>query len=202
MRKIPIIILFTAISFGVKAQNDSLLKTEFGKFSLIASVDFQNFSLPLHDMKSYFTHPGISIGAETKLNRQSTINQQLNGAFVVNKEMGSSFYIYTQTAFRFRIYHSLYGESKLGVGWQRDFHSTDAYEFKNGAWTKIHGGKSLLIIPVGISFSYKLNKDEKFVPFISYQVLPSLFYDDVLPLSFYNIIQAGVRVHFMSTHKN
>ena len=186
----------------MNAQNDSLTKINYYKYPLVVSVDFQNFGLPLHDMTSYFTHPGISIGTELKLNRKSTINLQLNGAFVVNKEMGSALYIYTQTAFRLRIYRSLYGEFKLGVGWQQDFHPTNAYEFKNGDWEKVNGGKSLLITPVGISFSYKPKKTEKFVPFISYQVLPSLFYNDVLPLSFHNIIQAGVRIQFISSHKN
>lgn len=196
------IILLTLLSIGAKAQSESLVRPKNSKFPLITSVEFQNFALPFYDMKSYFTHPGISIGTEKKLNRKSTIIQQVNGACVVNKEMGSSLYAYTQTAFRFRIYRPLYGEFKLGAGWQQDFHSTDAYEYTNGDWVKINGGKSLLIIPLGVSFSYERNKNEKYVPFISSQILPSLFYDDVLPISFYNLFQAGIRMHFSSTNKN
>jgi hypothetical protein len=125
----------------------------------------------------------------------------LNAAFVINKEMGSSFYIYTQTAYRFRIYRPLFGEFKFGAGWQRNFHPADAYEYKNGNWKSIEGGKSIVIVPVGVSLFYKQNKEEKLIPFISFQAIPSLFYNETLPLSFYNIFQAGVKIYFKSNSK-
>jgi hypothetical protein len=203
MIKILIMIaLLAALSVSTMAQPGTWQKVKAARLPLIASVDFQNFNLPLQDVKSHFTHPGVSLGTEINLHPGSKWIQQLHAAFARNKAMGNAVYLYTQTAFRYRIYRPWRSEVKLGAGWQRNFHPVDAYKFKNGEWIKVQGGKSLLIVPVGISVFYKRSETASLVPFLSYQLLPTFFYDDVLPLSFYDLFQAGARFHLKANKQN
>lgn len=202
MPRILSLLLCVIAASGLRAQTDVQPSSTLCRFPLTASLEFQNFGLPFQNVPAYFTHPGLSVGTEINLNKKATLLQQVNGAFVLNKEMGSSFYLYTQSACRFRIYKPLHGEVKLGLGWQRMGHPTDAFKYVDGQWTQVTGGKSLLIVPIGFSLSCKLKGEPAISPFLTYQILPSVGYDDVLPLSFFNLFQAGVRVHFKSNHND
>jgi hypothetical protein len=113
--------------------------------------------------------------------------------------MGNGFAIYTQTNYRPMIYNYFYIEIKAGLGWQRIYHPVDAYEFKNGNWEKTIGGKSQLIVPLGFSIGYDCNSTKNHIaPFITYQIIPALFYNDTVPLNFYSFFQVGTRIHLKS----
>lgn len=163
---------------------------------IIVAAQFQNFSLPLHDLGSHFSHPGILLGSEITLNKKKNLSQQLHLTIYRNKEMGNGIMLCTQTAFRPKIYKNFYGEIKGGAGWMRSWHPVQAWRFEEGEWVETGGGKSQLVIPIGISAEYRIQtRSLVLVPSIGYQILPTLFYNDVLPLSFYSTIQAGARIY-------
>jgi hypothetical protein len=180
-----------------QAQDSDQPDRGYRNFPLIVSLQFQNFALPFHDLTSNFTHVGISLGTEVSLNGKQNWAQQLQAGYYLNKEMGNGFFTYTQTVYRPTVFKHFYPEVKVGIGWQRAFHPVDAYVFDIGIWTRDAGGKSQLIVPVGISIGYNDYRATTYAsPFITYQVIPALFYDDVLPLNFYSLFQVGTRIHF------
>lgn len=184
-------------SLEVDAQDNSTYSKKTLNFPVSIALQFQNFSLPVKDLKSHFGHPGVLIGSEIALNKRKTLIQQVNLSGYLNKEMGDGFTVYTQTAYRPHIFKQLYAEAKLGVGWLRSYHPVEAYKYTDGEWVKTPGGKSQLIIPFGVGFEYhKLSTKPSITPYLSYQITPNLFYNDVIPLSFYSFIQAGVRINF------
>jgi len=180
-----------------QAQTTEDSNKDYRNFPLIVSVQFQNFSMPFKDLGSNFSHVGIALGTEVSLNGKQNWAQQFQVGYYLNKEAGNGFFTYTQTVYRPTIYKHFFAEVKAGVGWQRVFHPVDAYEFQNGTWTSVTGGKSQLIVPLGISVGYNDYSTNTYVaPFISYQVIPSLFYDETIPLNFYSLFQIGTRIHF------
>lgn len=171
--------------------------TDYRNFPLIVSLQFQNFALPFHDLSSNFSHVGISVGTELSFNGKQKWAQQIQAGFYLNKEAGNGFFTYTQTVYRPTIFKHFYSEVKAGIGWQRVFHPVDAYVFESGKWIKRVGGKSQLMVPLGISIGYNDYKANTYAsPFISYQVIPALFYDETIPLNFYSLFQIGTRIHF------
>ncbi len=181
----------------VRAQNNPEPTDGYRNFPLVVGVQFQNFALPFKDWKSNFTHIGFFVGTEVSLNGKHTWIQQFQAGYYLNREMGNGFFALTQSVYRPAVFDPFYPEVKAGIGWLRVGHPTDTYAFQNGKWEKAAGGKSQLIVPLGVSAGYNFDNPETSVsPFVSYQILPALFYNDVIPLNFYTLIQAGSRVQF------
>jgi len=169
----------------------------YRNFPLIVTLQFQNFALPFHDLGSNFSHVGISIGTEVSFNGKQSWAQQVHAGYYLNKEAGNGFFTYTQTVYRPTVFKHFYTEVKAGVGWLRAFHPVDAYVFENGKWVPDAGGKSQLLVPLGISIGYNDYSTNTYAsPFITYQVIPAVFYDTTIPLNFYSLFQVGTRIHF------
>lgn len=180
-----------------QAQDTNDTGTDYRNFPIILSVQFQNFALPFHDLKSNFTHVGIALGTEVSLNGKQNWAQQFQAGFYLNKDAGNGFFTHTQTVYRPTVFQHFYPELKAGIGWQRVFHPVDAYEFVDGKYVSTAGGKSQVIVPLGISIGYNNYSTKTYLsPFISYQVIPALFYNESIPLSFYSLFQVGTRIHF------
>lgn len=184
-------------SFLMQAQDSGGPMGRYRNFPLTVGIQFQNFALPLRDLKSNFTHVGFFVGTEFKLDNKANWVQQFQVGFYLNREIGNGIFVFTQSAFRPELTDDFYPELKLGIGWQRVFHPGPAYAFREGAWQTVRDGKSQLIVPLGISAGYDPRKTDTYAaPFVSYQLVPALFYNDVLPLNFYSLFQAGSRIHF------
>jgi len=137
------------------------------------------------------------VGTEISLNGKQNWAQQIQAGYYFNRDAGNGIMAYTQTIYRPTIVDHFYAEVKVGLGWQRVFHPVDAYVFENGQYVSTAGGKSQLIVPIGISVGYNDYKESTYAaPFISYQVIPALFYNDGIPLNFYSLFQVGTRIHF------
>lgn len=189
-----LMLLLPAIS---RAQDTDAPTKDYRNFPLIVSVQFQNFALPFRDLKSNFMHVGFALGTEVSLNGKQNWAQQFQAGFYLNKDAGNGFFTYTQTVYRPAVFKYFYPEVKAGIGWQRIFHPVDAYEYVDGNLTPTAGGKSQLIVPLGISVGYnKYSENTYLSPFISYQVMPALFYNDGIPLNFNSLFQVGTRIHF------
>ncbi|MFW5793788.1 MAG: hypothetical protein ACOCWC_05845 [Bacteroidota bacterium] len=169
----------------------------FDKFALINSFVFQNFSLPFYDLKSNFSHPGFIVGGETNLNKKNNLLLNIGLAGYLNKEMGNGFYLQSQTIYRPKLFDYVHPLIKIGVGWHRSYHPVQSYEFIDGDWTKTVGGKSQLTIPIGIGVEYKKNAANKsLIPFLSYQMVPNLYYNKTIPISFYTFFETGIKLKF------
>lgn len=194
MRKI---IMFTLLignvvfSFGQEIES----QRAFEKFTITNSFIFHNFSLPFYDLKSNFTHPGFLLGGETNLNKKENLFLSIELGGYLNKEMGNGFYLQCQTIYRPNLFDYVHPMIKFGIGWLRSYHPVQSYEFIDGEWTKTAGGKSQLIVPIGISVDFKKNSTNPLItPFASYQLVPNLFYDKTLPISFYTFFEAGIKL--------
>jgi hypothetical protein len=188
-----IAILLSTISHGQDVADSG---NEYRNFPIILSVQFQNFALPFKDLGSNFTHVGIGLGTEVSFNGKQNWVQQVQAGYYFNNEAGNGFFTYTQTVYRPTIVDHFYAEVKAGIGWHHVFHPVDAFVYENGNINHVAGGKSQLIIPIGISLSYDDYSEKTYLsPFISYQVTPALFYNDDIPLSFYSLFEVGTRIH-------
>jgi hypothetical protein len=196
MRTLVLILILSAKMVYLFGQQEAEVPKSFQQIDLTASILFQNFSLPFNDVQSNFNHPGLSIGVETNLNRKQNLFLQTGFAGYLNKQMGNGFLITSQTVYRPNLFNYLHPEIKFGLGWLRSYHPVNAYEFADGEWSKKSGGKSQLIIPIGIGLEYKNNFSHSMCrPYISYQIIPNLFYNNVLPLSFYTLVEVGVKLN-------
>ncbi|MFI5134922.1 MAG: hypothetical protein ACHQD9_03615 [Chitinophagales bacterium] len=188
------ILLLQSIS---QAQDSKNSNKDYRNFPLTVTVQFQNLALPFRDLGSNFSHVGISVGTEVSLNGKQNWAQQFQAGFYLNRDAGNGFFTYTQTVYRPTVFKHFYPEVKVGVGWQRVFHPVDAYVYENGNYVSTAGGKSQLIVPLGISIGYNDYSTNTYAsPFISYQVIPALSYNDGIPLNFYSLFQVGTRIHF------
>ena len=188
--------LLTSIA-SIRAQDGQAPVKNYRNFPLIVSVQFQNLAYPFHDIKSNFGHVGFALGTEVSYNGKQNWVQQFQAGYFLNKDAGNGFFAMTQAVYRPTVFEHFYPEVKAGIGWQRTFHPVEAYEFVDGSYVTKKGGKSQLIVPLGITIGYSKYKEDTYVsPFISYQVIPALFYNDGIPLNFYSLFQLGTRIHF------
>jgi hypothetical protein len=184
------------ISASGRAQVAAESGNQYRNFPITISVQFQNFALPFKDLGSNFTHVGIGLGSEVSLNGKQNWVQQLQAGYYFNNEAGNGFFAYTQTVYRPSIANHFYAEVKAGAGWHYVLHPVNAFVYENGNIRNVAGGKSQLIIPIGISLGYADYSEKSYwSPFISYQLTPALFYNQDLPLSFYSLFQVGTRIH-------
>ena len=193
------LLLIVLLNFGVegKAQERSF-EGKYKKISFVVGMPFHNFAIPLRDVESNFTHPGFFVGSEISYNKRGTLIQQVSLGGYLNREIGNGLFLNTQFGYRPKIFDSLYGELKVGLGYIRVFHPTQAYEFNNGQWNETVGGKSQLGIPVDIGFGYSFNTEfGELSPHINYQVTPALFYNETLPLNLYTNIIFGLRIRLL-----
>lgn len=174
----------------------------FRKFPISVGVQFQNFALPLRDVSSGFTHPGLFVGTEVPYNKKQTFFQQASIGGYVNREIGNGIHLNTQVGFRTRIYHRFQAELKAGIGYLRVFHPTQAYIYVNGKWENTTGGKSQLAVPIDFGFRYSIpTRNGELSPFLSYQLNPALFYNATLPLSLHTNIFIGLRARLPKKEK-
>ncbi len=181
---------------GFSQENEP--KREYRKLSILGGIQCQNFALPFHDMESNFKHLGLFVGSEISYNQKGTLVQQATLGGYLNREIGNGFYVSTQFVYRQRILKNLHSELKAGLNYLRVFHPTQAYEYDNGTWKEVIGGKSQLGFPLDIGFTYSFNTSfAELSPYISYQILPEFFYNKTLPLNIYTSYMIGLRVKLL-----
>lgn len=189
--------LFIMMLTSGQAQTTENADKDYRNFPLIVSIQFQNFALPFKDLGSNFSNVGLAVGTEVSLNGKQNWAQQFQAGYYFNRNAGNGFFTYTQTVYRPTLFNDFFAEVKFGLGWQRVFHPVDAYKYENGNYVLAGGGKSQLIVPLGISLGYNDYKQNTYAaPFISYQVIPALFYNDGIPVNFYSLFRVGARIHF------
>lgn len=196
MKRLPFVLFMLAgLPLFLKAQSPQDAHAKM-KFPIIASVHFQNLSVPFADIKSHFSHPGFSVGTEMSLNTRKTLFQQLHAGATLNRELGNHFFVQTQFTYRQGFLKTLYAEARAGLGWQRSYHPVEALRFEGGQWISTAGGRSQVTMPFSLSFGYRGDKENPNTvqPFVGYQLVPALFYNAVIPLNFYTMFHAGVRV--------
>lgn len=181
---------------GVAQESDS--EVEYRKFPIIVGLQFQNFTMPFKDLGSNFTHPGMNMGSELSYNNKGTLIQQAIIGAYLNREIGKGIYLSTQFGYRPKIYNNFYGELKVGLSYLRVYHPTQAYKYENGDWKEVIGGKSQIGIPIDFGFGHSFTSNlGELSPFISYQILPALYYNETLPVNIYSSFLIGLRTKLL-----
>lgn len=183
--------LLTKLAVCGMAQNS----IEYKKLPVIVGLQIHNFSMPLRDIRSHFSHPGLFLGTEFVYRQKSKLFQNVNIGGYTNREIGNGLFINTQIGIRPKIISGFYGEVKAGIGYLWAFHPTKAYEYVDGDWQNITGGTSQLIFPLDLGFGYSFTTNRsELSPFFNYQINPALFYNKTLPVNIYTNCMFGIRI--------
>ncbi len=192
---------FILLSFCLWATTCALAQEKYSptyrNFPLTVGIQFHSLALPLRDVRSSFSNVGVFVGTELRLNRKSTLVQQLSVGWQSNRPVGSGMIVMTQTAWCPHIAGALYTEVKAGIGSWYIHHPTDSWRPANGEWVQArNSGKWLPVVPVGISVGLNPSRGLPISPFISYQLFVAGGYNPSAPLIPNQLLQAGSRIHF------
>lgn len=188
------IVTGACLALSVQAQSDP---THYSDFPIILSVQFHAFTLPFRDVKANFSNVGFGVGTEVSLGGSNYWVQQINAIWYHNKALGNGLMLYTQTTWRPGIGSEGFGEVKAGLGYLHSFRPVASLKQVNGNWVSAgHKGKGMLTLPVGISIGYNSVSNNGMVsPFLTYQFMPVLGYNQSIPVVPETLIQPGVRIH-------
>ena len=77
-----------------------------------------------------------------------------------------------------------FADLRLGAGVLKAFHPIDSYKQEKGAWVnKGTAGKTMLMIPAGISIGYNGYRSGTYIaPFICYEVVAAGNYNRIIPV--------------------
>lgn len=168
---------------------------EYKRLPLLVGLQFQNFSMPLRDTESHFSHPGVFLGTELAYNAKGTVFQNATIGGYINREIGDGLFVKSQVGARPRFAKRFYGEIKAGIGYLRTFHPHPAYTYGKGAWQSVKGGKSQMTFPIDLGFGYSfIASAAELSPFLNYQINPALFYNKTLPFTIYTNFMVGLRI--------
>lgn len=160
------------------------------------ALQFHNVSMPFRDLKTTLSNVGISLGTEFSYNRQGTLNQNVQISYYRNRYAGDGLMAQAQLIYRPHV-GSAFGEIKAGLGWLYNFTPTQTLTLREGQWqTQLHTGKSMLLIPLGVSLGYENRQHPaRLSPFVSYQFGVALGYNPSIPLVPNQFLQVGSRIH-------
>lgn len=194
IRTFLFLVFVVLLTLHTEAQKNNE-QPSFKKFPIIVGMQYHNFALPFWDLLGNFNHPGLTIGSEIPFNKRESLLQQVSVGGYLNREIGNGIYVSSQLVYRPKLIHNFFGEIKAGISYLRTYHPSQAYEFTNGDWKETVGGKSQLGIPFDVGIGFTTTTDfAKLSPFVSYQVVPALFYNKTLPISLYTNIIFGLRI--------
>ncbi len=189
-----ILAVLLAFAFKLEAQEINTSRKLFKSRELALAAIFQNFALPFYDIGSNFTHPGVKIGMGGNLNSKENLWLSAEISAYRNSDMGNGHWLGSQFSYRPNLPNYIQPTMNIGLTWLKSYHPVNIYRWENGEWTECRKGKSQLLIPIGIGLEYKKNNSQpKFKPFVSYQIMPALFFNDILPISFYTLFEAGIK---------
>ena len=162
---------------------------------LTISLQFHSLSMPFQDLKTTFSNIGIGLGTEFRYNRRGNLIQTLQVGYYRNRYAGDGLFVSTQAGYRPHFGH-LYTEFNMGVGWNYTFHPNTALQFRDGKWESLgRTGKSLLMLPVGMSIGYA-KPNAVFAPFVWYQFFALSGYNPSVPIVPNQLLQVGTHVYF------
>jgi hypothetical protein len=193
-----VFLLLAAIAPYLYSPAQEMGSHSYRNFPLIISIQFHALSLPLKDLKANFSNPGIGVGTEFSYSGNQNWVQQVNVIWYRNRYAGSGILLITQAVWRPSLGGNSFAEVKAGIGYSYSFRPVESYYQENEVWKKArHKGKSMFVIPVGLSAGFDHYSGGNLVsPFVSYQFLLLSGYNKSIPLVPETLLQAGTSVHF------
>lgn len=169
----------------------------YQNFPVVVSLQFHSFSMPFKRIGDHFKNVGIGLG--TEISHSGGSQQWAQSIQVVwhrNKTMGNGIQLYTQAIYRPEITNDLFGEIKLGVGYQFLYRPVDAYRFKNGTWESVgRKGKGMWMFPVNIGAGTVVGGEPLTTIALNYQWMILKGYNTDVPLFPQSTIILGSRSH-------
>ena len=201
MRSIFITMVMVLHSISGYAQSEYVKK--YSDFPIIVTLQFQALALPFQDVKSNFSNIGIGLGTEVSLNDGNNLVQQVSFMWFDNRNAGNRLLFMAQPAWRPQIFRDWFLELKLGAGYLYAFRPVESYRLENDRWVSVgKKGKGMLAIPAGFSIGRLFTiKDTLVSPFMSYQMMALVGYNESIPAMPETIIQIGSRIH-LNKHGN
>lgn len=171
----------------------------YRNWPVVVGLQFHTLAMPFSDGKSAFSNPGLSVGTEFRYNRRATLLQSLQAGYYHNRYAGNGLYAAPQLVYRPQ-FGPLYAELRAGAGVLYAMQPGRSYELKDGSWqTHNHGGKLMLMLPVGLSLGYNGRQAApRISPFVSCQVFVLHGYNPGIPVVPNRLLQAGVRAHLFN----
>ena len=192
-RIIPLILLTSSITS--QAQDTQGL---YNQLPIILTIQFHQVAMPLQKLSGNFSNIGIGIGTEVSLTGSSQRwAQSVQLVWHSNKYMGNGLALYTQTVTRPTLSGNVFGEVKLGVGYQYLYRPTDSFSHENGQWTAVKKrGKGMLMLPASAGIGLlDRNRDSAIAPFLNYQWMILKGYNRSIPMVPQSTIILGNRIH-------
>lgn len=201
MRSIFIIMALVLHCFSGYAQSENVER--YSDFPIIVTLQFQALAMPFRDMKSNFSNIGIGLGTEVSLNDRNNLVQQVSLIWFNNRNAGNSLLFMAQPAWRPQIFRDWFLELKLGAGYLYAFRPVESYRLENGRWVSVgKKGKGMLAIPAGFSIGRLFTINDTLIsPFMSYQMMALVGYNESILAMPETIIQIGSRIH-INKHGN
>ncbi len=174
------------------------------RFSYAIRLDFPNFSLPFDNFKENFRNGGLSFEvryayAEPTVSRPfGTTQQVLQIGYFRNRYHGDHYFVNTQFAVAPTIGQNLEVGASLGVGYLWASAPGDNFQSDgNGNWATVRNTKGFLTIPLGIRAGYHTKLGSvNWTPFLSYQIMPTIGYNDAIPIGPLNQFSVGNQFKF------
>jgi hypothetical protein len=198
MQKRFFLLTLTCALLGNAGFSQQKTGKDFRNFPLILTLQFHSLSMPFKDLGSHFKNIGFGIGTEVSHNGNHDWVQQFGIIRYRNKAVGNGWLFSTTTAWRPYIGKPVYGEVRLGIGYQLASKPSHNWVQKDGKWISAgKKGKGMLAIPAGIAVGYHDYKDNKTyaAPFVGYQVNFLKGYSKDLPIVPQTLLQAGTGIH-------
>ncbi|MFN3404869.1 MAG: hypothetical protein ACK40G_12290 [Cytophagaceae bacterium] len=155
MKKIILLLLFsTVFNLSQIFAQDNKLPIQVSFFNNGTSLPTKPFSRPIH--------PGIQVGTWKVLKERS------KSSFIQNFKLGYFFHrynqhgiqLFTETAYRFKIYKGLGGETMLGLGYLHSIPDMQIFVLKDGEYVKKRNwGRPQIMFGLAGGLFYQFEKD-------------------------------------------
>lgn len=156
----------------------------------------QGYNLPLKQLMDNFKNPGIALGIAYGYDVGHSTSQSLNIGWLNHAEHGNAIYLSTQFHYRPSI-----GKIKpgigLGVGRIIYFNNSNPlYDMVGARWEKSRSqseGRWIAPLTADVGYQLDLGKYYQVTPFIGYEIIPTIKYNNAFPVLPSSLLTVGSR---------
>jgi len=187
-------LLVLILLYKLKGQD---LNYNYDNYPIVISLQFHSFSMPFQKISHHFRNVGIGIGTEVgfKENDQKWA-QSVKLVWYRNKTMGNGVQLYTQSVYRPDFSSNVFGEVKLGIGYQYMYRPVESFKYEAGGWKSAgKKGKHMMMLPFNVGFGFVADSNNEVLQSINYQWMILKGYNESIPIVPNATIILDTRIH-------
>jgi len=187
-------LLVLILLYKLKGQD---LNYNYDNYPIVISLQFHSFSMPIQKISHHFRNVGIGIGTEVgfKENDQKWA-QSVKLVWYRNKTMGNGVQLYTQSVYRPDFSSNVFGEVKLGIGYQYMYRPVESFKYEAGDWKSAgKKGKHMMMLPFNVGFGFVADSNNEVLQSINYQWMILKGYNESIPIVPNATIILDTRIH-------